>query len=151
MEYYGSQINNLIQHLAALPGIGGKTAQRLAFHIVRMPKDQADALAKSITDAREHVRYCKVCGTMTDAEICPICADGKRDHSTIMVVENSRDLAAYEKTGKYSGVYHVLGGAISPMLGVGPSDIRLKELMQRLQGDVKEVIIATGSSGSRAV
>ena len=85
MEYYGSQINNLIQHLAALPGIGGKTAQRLAFHIVRMPKDQADALAKSITDAREHVRYCKVCGTMTDAEICPICADGKRDHSTIMV------------------------------------------------------------------
>ena len=124
MEYYGSQINNLIQHLAALPGIGGKTAQRLAFHIVRMPKDQADALAKSITDAREHVRYCKVCGTMTDAEICPICADGKRDHSTIMVVENSRDLAAYEKTGKYSGVYHVLGGAISPMLGVGPSDIR---------------------------
>ena len=89
MEYYGSQINNLIQHLAALPGIGGKTAQRLAFHIVRMPKDQADALAKSITDAREHVRYCKVCGTMTDAEICPICADGKRDHSTIMVVENS--------------------------------------------------------------
>ena len=117
MEYYGSQINNLIQHLAALPGIGGKTAQRLAFHIVRMPKDQADALAKSITDAREHVRYCKVCGTMTDAEICPICADGKRDHSTIMVVENSRDLAAYEKTGKYSGVYHVLGGAISPMLG----------------------------------
>lgn len=146
MEYYGSQINNLIQHLAALPGIGGKTAQRLAFHIVRMPKDQADALAKSITDAREHVRYCKVCGTMTDSEICPICADGKRDHSTIMVVENSRDLAAYEKTGKYSGVYHVLGGAISPMLGVGPSDIRLKELMQRLQGDVKEVIIATGSS-----
>ena len=104
MEYYGSQINNLIQHLAALPGIGGKTAQRLAFHIVRMPKDQADALAKSITDAREHVRYCKVCGTMTDAEICPICADGKRDHSTIMVVENSRDLAAYEKTGKYSGL-----------------------------------------------
>lgn len=146
MEYYGNQINNLIQHLAALPGIGGKTAQRLAFHIVQMPKDQAEGLAKSITDAREHVRYCKVCGTMTDSEICPICSDEKRDHKTIMVVETSRDLAAYEKTGKYRGVYHVLGGAISPMLGIGPSDIRLKELIQRLQGDVSEVIIATGSS-----
>ena len=146
MEYYGSQINNLIRHLSSLPGIGGKTAQRLAFHIVQMPKDQADALAKSITDAREHVRYCKICGTMTDSEICPICADSRRDHTTIMVVETSRDLAAYEKTGKYTGVYHVLNGAISPMLGIGPGDIRLKELMQRLQGDVKEVIIATGSS-----
>lgn len=146
MEYYGNQLSNLIQHLAALPGIGGKTAQRLAFHIVRMPKDQAEALAKSITDAREHVRYCKICGTMTDSEICPICADSRRDHTTIMVVETSRDLAAYEKTGKYTGVYHVLNGAISPMLGIGPGDIRLKELMQRLQGDVDEVIIATGSS-----
>ncbi len=146
MEYYGNQINNLIQHLAALPGIGGKTAQRLAFHIVQMPKDQAEALARSITDARDNVRYCKVCGTMTDSDICPICADEKRDHKTIMVVETSRDLAAYEKTGKYEGVYHVLGGTISPMLGIGPSDIRLKELMQRLQGDVNEVIIATGSS-----
>lgn len=146
MEYYGSQISSLIQHLAALPGIGGKTAQRLAFHIVSMPKDQAEGLAKSIIDAREHVRYCRICGTMTDSELCPICADEKRDHGTIMVVETSRDLAAYEKTGKYEGVYHVLNGAISPQLGIGPGDIRLKELMQRLQGDVKEVIIATGSS-----
>lgn len=146
MEYYGNQINNLIQHLAALPGIGGKTAQRLAFHIVRMPKDQAEALARSITDARDQVRYCKVCGTMTDAEICPICSDERRDHRTIMVVENSRDLAAYERTGKYRGVYHVLNGTISPMLGIGPGDIRLKELIQRLEGDVDEVIIATGSS-----
>ena len=146
MEYYGNQINNLIQHLAALPGIGGKTAQRLAFHIVQMPKDQAEALARSITDARDNVRYCKVCGTMTDSDICPICADEKRDHKTIMVVETSRDLAAYEKTQKYSGVYHVLHGAISPMMGIGPEDIRLKELMQRLEGDVREVIIATNSS-----
>lgn len=146
MEYYGSQISNLITHLASLPGIGGKTAQRLAFHIVSMPKEQAEGLAKSIMEAREHVRYCKVCGTMTDSDLCPICSNEKRDHGTIMVVETSRDLAAYEKTGKYEGVYHVLNGAISPQLGIGPSDIRLKELMQRLQGDVKEVIIATGSS-----
>ena len=95
----------------------------------------------------ENVRYCKICCTLTDQEICPICANDRRDHTTIMVVENTRDLAAYEKTGKYEGVYHVLHGAISPMLGIGPDDIRLKELMQRLQTeDIREVIIATNSS-----
>lgn len=146
MEYYGTQINNLIAQLSRLPGIGGKTAQRLAFHIVNMPKDQVAALASSITNARDQVRYCRECGTLTDQELCPICADEKRDHKTIMVVETSRDLAAYEKTGKYEGVYHVLQGAISPLLGIGPGDIRLRELMQRLQGDVNEVIIATNSS-----
>jgi recombination protein RecR len=146
LDYYGSQINNLIAHLSSLPGIGGKTAQRLAFHIIGMPREQVEALAKAITDARNQVRYCKECWTLTDQEKCPICRDEKRDHRTIMVVESSRDLAAYERTGKYEGVYHVLGGAISPLLGVGPGDIRLKELMQRLQGDVEEVIIATGSS-----
>ena len=92
------------------------------------------------------MRYCEECFTLTDAEKCPICSNERRDHSTIMVVENTRDLAAYEKTGKYEGVYHVLHGAISPMLGIGPNDIRLKELMHRLKGDVKEVIIATNSS-----
>jgi len=99
-----------------------------------------------MTTAKENVRYCAECYTLTDQEVCPICANTKRDHSTIMVVENTRDLAAYEKTGKYEGIYHVLHGAISPMLGVGPNDIKLKELIQRLQGDVKEVIIATNSS-----
>ena len=103
-------------------------------------------MADTLTTARENVRYCKECYTLTDQEICPICANAKRDHATIMVVENTRDLAAYEKTGKYEGVYHVLHGAISPMLGIGPGDIKLKELMQRLQGEVKEVIIATNSS-----
>ena len=98
-------------------------------------------------EAKEKVRYCSVCCTLTDQEVCPICASPKRDKHTIMVVENSRDLAAYEKTGKFGGVYHVLHGAISPMLGIGPGDIRLKELMQRLQTDeVTEVIIATNSS-----
>ena len=146
MGYYGSQMSKLIEQLSSLPGIGGKSAQRLAFHIIHMPKEQVRQLTSAITDARENIRYCKECCTLTDQEICPICANAQRDHKTIMVVENTRDLAAYEKTGKYEGVYHVLHGAISPMLGIGPADIRLKELMQRLQGDVNEVIIATNSS-----
>ena len=146
MHYYGRQMSKLIEQLSSLPGIGGKSAQRLAFHIIHMPKEQVRQLTSAITDARENIRYCKECCTLTDQEICPICANAQRDHKTIMVVENTRDLAAYEKTGKYEGVYHVLHGAISPMLGIGPADIRLKELMQRLQGDVNEVIIATNSS-----
>ena len=146
MDYYGSQMSKLIEQLSSLPGIGGKSAQRLAFHIIHMPKEQVGQLTSAITDARENIRYCKECCTLTDQEICPICENAQRDHKTIMVVENTRDLAAYEKTGKYEGVYHVLHGAISPMLGIGPADIRLKELMQRLQGDVNEVIIATNSS-----
>ena len=146
MEYYSSHINKLIEQLSHLPGIGAKSAQRLAFHIMSMPPDQVELLTGSIRDARQNVRYCKSCFTLTDQELCPICANEKRDHHTIMVVENTRDLAAYEKTGKFDGVYHVLHGAISPMLGIGPSDIKLKELVERLRGDVKEVIIATNSS-----
>ena len=146
MDYYSSQISKLIEQLSSLPGIGGKTAQRLAFHIVNMPLEKVQALSDSIINAKKNVRYCKECFTMTDQELCPICANPKRNHKVIMVVENTRDLAAYDKTGKYDGVYHVLHGAISPMLGIGPADIRLKELMTRLQGDVEEVIIATNSS-----
>ena len=146
MDYYGSQLSRLIEQLSSLPGIGSKTAQRLAFHIVNMPVEKVQALADSIIDAKKNVRYCRECFTMTDQELCPICSNPRRNHRMIMVVENTRDLAAYEKTGKYDGVYHVLHGAISPMLGIGPGDIRLKELMTRLQGDVDEVIIATNSS-----
>lgn len=146
MEYYSSQISRLIEQFSRLPGIGPKSAQRLAFYLISMPKEQAHELAEAIIDARDHIRYCKECCTLTDQELCPICADPERDHKTIMVVETPRDLAAYEKTGKYEGVYHVLHGAISPMLGIGPGDIRLKELMERLRGDVEEVIIATNSS-----
>lgn len=147
MDLYSGHINRLIDELASLPGIGGKSAQRLAFYIINMPKDRVARLTKSITDARENVHYCKKCCTLTDNDICPICANEKRDHKTIMVVENTRDLAAYEKTGKYEGVYHVLHGTISPMLGVGPGDIRLTELVTRLsEEDIEEVIIATGSS-----
>lgn len=146
MDYYGSQMSKLIEQLSSLPGIGGKSAQRLAFHIVHMPKEQVEQLTQAITDARNNIRYCSECYTLTDQEKCPICSNPARDKKTIMVVESTRDLAAYEKTGKYDGVYHVLHGAISPMLGIGPGDIKLKELIQRLQGDVNEVIIATNSS-----
>ena len=146
MDYYSGHIKELIEELGRLPGIGAKTAQRLAFHIINMPKDRAFALAAAITNARENTHECSVCHTLTDRDICPICADDSRDHKVIMVVENARDLAAYEKTGKYEGVYHVLQGAISPMLGIGPDDIRLKELIKRLEHPVDEVIIATNSS-----
>lgn len=146
MEYYSRPITKLIEELSALPGIGSKSAQRLAFHILNMPLDQVQNLSEAIIDARKQVRYCKECFTLTDDELCPICKNEKRNHKMIMVVETTRDLSAYEKTGKYEGVYHVLHGAISPMLGIGPGDIRLKELMQRLQKEIDEVIIATNSS-----
>ncbi|MBQ7506178.1 MAG: recombination protein RecR [Lachnospiraceae bacterium] len=146
MEYYSGEIRELIQQLNALPGIGAKSAQRLAFHILNLPEENVKKLSDTILNARTHVRYCRECFTLTDKELCPICSNPARDKKTIMVVEDTRDLAAYEKTRKYEGVYHVLHGAISPMLGIGPEDIRLKELMKRLAGDVEEVIIATNSS-----
>ena len=151
MEYYSNQISRLIEEFSRLPGIGSKSAQRLAFHIINMPVDQVEGLAQAIVEARKNVRYCKECCTLTDRDICPICSNPDRDKKTIMVVETPRDLAAYEKTGKYNGVYHVLHGAISPMLGIGPNDIKLRELMQRLQGsdgekNCDEVIIATNAS-----
>ncbi len=147
MEYYSKEISNLIAELSSLPSIGTKSAQRLAFHILGMDEKKVEDLANALVSARKNVRYCKECFTLTDEELCPICANPKRDKNTIMVVEDTRDLAAYEKTGKFEGVYHVLHGAISPMAGIGPGDIKLTELMQRLQRtDVQEVIIATNSS-----
>lgn len=146
MDYFSSHISNLIGELSQLPGIGPKSAARLAFHIIDMPEENVKALADSIVDAKKNIHFCKTCFAITDEEECPICRSKNRDHGTIMVVETTRDMAAYEKTGKYDGVYHVLGGAISPMLGIGPSDLKLKELVERLRGDVREVIIATNSS-----
>ena len=147
MEYYSKEISNLIAELSDLPSIGSKSAQRLAFHILRMDEEKVNDLANAIVQARKNVRYCKQCFTLTDDELCPICSNPKRNQNIIMVVEDTRDLAAYEKTGKFEGVYHVLHGAISPMAGIGPGDIKLKELMVRLQQtDVEEVIIATNSS-----
>lgn len=146
MELYSKYINKLIEQFSKLPGVGSKSAQRLALHIINMPEQHVERFAQVMLDAKKNIHYCNTCYTLTDSEICPICANQGRDHATIMVVENIRDLAAYERTGKFDGVYHVLHGAISPMLGVGPNDIKLKELIKRLEGDVKEVIIATNSS-----
>lgn len=146
MDLYSGYIGRLIAELAVLPGIGSKTAQRLAFHIINMPKEQVEKLASAMTQARDNIKYCNECFTLTDRDICPICSDQSRNHKQIMVVENTRDMTAYEKTHKYDGVYHVLHGAINPSLGIGPADIRLAELIKRLQKDVDEVIIATNSS-----
>ncbi len=146
MDYYSGYILKLIEELSRLPGIGPKSAARLAFHILEMPKESADSLAEAIKESKKNVQYCKKCFTLTDEELCPICRSSARDPKVIMVVESTRDLAAYEKTGKFEGVYHVLHGAISPIRGIGPEDIKLKELMERLREDVDEVIIATNSS-----
>lgn len=146
MEYYSKQISNLISELSTLPGIGAKSAQRLAFHLLDLPEEEVEKLADAMVGARHQVKLCKKCFTLTDDDICPICSNPERNPKQIMVVEETKDLAAYEKTGKYNGLYHVLHGAISPMQGIGPADIKLKELITRLQEDVDEVIIATNSS-----
>ncbi len=145
MNYYGNPITKLIEELSALPGIGGKSAQRLAFFIINMPKQRALALSSAIEEAVENVRYCSVCCNLTDEDPCPICSNLKRDHKTIMVVEDPRDMAAYERTKQYHGMYHVLHGAISPMTGVGPQEIKIKQLLERLQREdaIEEVILAT--------
>ncbi len=146
MDYYSGYITKLIEELSTLPGVGAKTAGRLAFHILDMPKEQVEDIANAMINAKENVKYCKTCCTLTDQDECPICSSRERDHKTIMVVESTKDMAAYEKVGEYKGVYHVLHGAINPMAGIGQNDIRLKELFERLKDDVNEVIIATNSS-----
>lgn len=146
MDYYSKSVNKLIEELTRLPGLGAKTAQRLAFHIINMPKDHVQSVANAMVNARNNVKFCKECYTITDQEICPICGNESRDHSQIMVVEESKDLVAYEKTGRYNGVYHVLHGVVNPQLGITPADIKMKELIKRLEKDVDEVIIATGST-----
>lgn len=142
--YYGNKMVALIEELSRLPGIGSKSAQRLAFHIISMPKEKVEQLARTIVDAKEHISYCTKCCTITDDALCPICKDETRIQNQIMVVEDSRDMAAYERTKEFKGLYHILHGAISPMMGVGPTDIKIKELLTRIQEEnIEEVIIAT--------
>ena len=144
MNYYGSPVTRLIEEFAKLPGIGGKSAQRIAFHIIHMPEEKTEALAQAIVSARREVRYCSQCLNLTDTDPCYICASHKRARDTIMVVEDPRAMAAYEKTGEYKGLYHVLHGVISPVNGIGPNDIKIKELLNRIKdGSVTEVILAT--------
>ena len=144
MKYYAKPLNKQINELSRLPGIGGKTAQRLAFHILSMDEKSAMELANAISDAKKSMTYCSVCGNLTDTDPCAICSDDSRDKSTICVVESPKDVVAMEKIREYRGYYHVLHGAISPMDGIGPDDINLRSLIVRLQDEaVKELIIAT--------
>ncbi len=143
MNYYGESVTRLIEQLSRLPGIGGKSAQRLAFHIINMPKDETKALADSIISAKNEVKYCSVCCNLTDSDPCPICSSSKRRRDIIMVVENPRDMAAYERTKGYNGLYHILHGAIAVTKGIGPEDLKIRELINRLDDSISEVIIAT--------
>lgn len=144
MKYYAKPLSRLIGELSKLPGIGGKSAQRLAFHLLSLPDKDALALAEAITDAKQNMKYCSVCGNLTDVDPCGICSDSQRDPNVICVVESPRDVSAMERIREFSGLYHVLHGAISPMDGIGPDDINLKSLILRLQqNDVREVIMAT--------
>ena len=142
--FYGDKMIALIEELSRLPGIGSKSAQRLAFHIISLPIEKVEHLSKTLIEAKININYCDKCCTITDDKLCPICKDESRISSQIMVVEDSRDMAAYEKTKEFKGYYHILHGAISPMMGVGPSDIKIKELLTRIQDEpIEEVIVAT--------
>lgn len=146
MPFFAQPVERLIEEFAKLPGIGRKTAQRLAFYILNQPKETAEAFAQALVDAKEKVYTCKVCQNLTDAEVCGICTNPARDRGLICVVADPKDVLAFERTREFSGLYHVLHGTISPLGGVGPDDIRIKELLTRLADeneDVREVIIAT--------
>lgn len=144
MNYYGNPVSRLIEELSKLPGIGGKSAQRIAFHILNMPDERVQYLSDTILDARKNIKYCSVCLNLTDSDLCYICANENRDRKTVMVVEDPRDMAAYEKTKEYKGLYHVLHGAISPLNGIGPGELKIKELLARIQNDEPdEIILAT--------
>lgn len=144
MRTFPAALERLSEQFARLPGIGSKTAQRLAFQVLSMPQEQAQEFADAILDAKRSIHTCPVCQNLTDEEMCPICADETRDHSTICVVAEPRDVIAMERSREYTGVYHVLHGVISPLNPVGPDDIRIRELLARLQdGSVQEVIMAT--------
>jgi recombination protein RecR len=145
-QYNVAPLENLIDQFEKMPGIGHKTAQRLAYYVLNLSDAEAQQLADAVTLAHSQIHYCSRCCNLTDKELCPVCASAVRDHSVICVVETPRDATAVENTHEFKGVYHVLHGAISPMIGIGPADIRLKELITRLEGDVNEVIIATNSS-----
>jgi recombination protein RecR len=137
-------VDNLVAQLTRLPGIGTRTAQRLAFHLLQRPKDEALALAQAIAEVKERVRFCRECGNLTEEEVCAICLDARRDHTTICVVEQPVDLLSLERTHEYRGLYHVLGGALSPLDGVEPGDLRLAELFRRVEANgVQEVVLAT--------
>ena len=141
---YDGALQDLIDALGRLPGIGPKSAQRIAFYVLSRPKAEAELLAQALIDAKEKIRFCAKCGNIAQEELCPICRNPKRDQTVICVVEEAKDVGAIERTRSYRGLYHVLGGAIDPINGIGPEQLRLRELLSRLSGDtVQEIIIAT--------
>jgi recombination protein RecR len=141
---FSPAVDNLVAQLTRLPGVGQRTAQRLAFHLLRTPKDEALALAAAIEEVKERVRFCRECGNLTEDEVCAICQDARRDHTLICVVEQPADLISVERTAEYRGLYHVLGGALSPIDGVEPADLRIDELVRRVERNgVEEVVLAT--------
>lgn len=143
MNYYPQSILRLIEEFSRLPGVGSKTAQRLAFHVLNMSMENAVKLSEAIVEAKRNIKYCSVCGNFTDSNLCSICGNPSREKETICVVQDPRDIVAMEKTREFKGLYHVLHGAISPLNGIGPDDIRIKELLSRMNKDIKEVIVAT--------
>jgi recombination protein RecR len=147
MSYYPASIQNLIKNIAKLPGIGEKTAERLALHILRAPLREAEELAQSLLNIKDKVRFCSKCFALSDSELCSLCCDPARDPSILCVVEQPADMVAIEKSGAFRGMYHVLSGALSPMNGIGPENIRIRELMSRIQKDqIKEVVLATATN-----
>lgn len=147
MDQYSDALGNLVDAFARLPGIGRKSAQRLAFHVLKQPKQEAYQLAKAIVNAKEKIKYCQVCYNLTDQDICPICSNPNRDHSIICVVEDARDVMALERVHEFKGLYHVLNGVISPIDGIGPEQLKVRELLLRLQDEtVQEIIIATNTN-----
>lgn len=143
-SFYAPPVARLIEEFEKLPGIGHKTAQRLAFHVLDLPVEKTEALADAIRDAKLKTRYCSICSNLTETDPCSICGSVKRDHGVICVVEDARDVVAMERIREFNGIYHVLHGVISPMEGIGPEDIKIKELLQRIrEGDIREVILAT--------
>ncbi len=144
MDYYVSPLQNLIDEFRKLPGIGTKTAQRLAYHVLNLPEEKALRFSEAIVEAKKKICYCKICQNFSDSEICSVCANPARDAGLICVVENPKDVVQMEKTNEFKGTYHILHGAISPMDNIGPDDIKIKELMTRVTGgEVREVIMAT--------
>lgn len=141
---FSPSVENLVAQLTRLPGVGTRTAQRLAFHLLRVPKEEAAALATAIGEVKERVRFCRECGNLTEEEVCEICRDARRDHATVCVVEQPADLISVERTHEYRGLYHVLGGALSPLDGVEPSHLRIDELFRRVERNgIEEVVLAT--------
>ncbi len=142
MNYYGESLSKLIEHFSRLPGIGGKTAQRLAFHVLNMPKEDVEAFASSLLSAKTDVKYCSICCNLTDNDPCEVCSDHSRRKDIIMVVENPRDMASYERSKGFDGRYHILHGLIAVTKGIGPDDIKIRELVRRIDENIKEVVIA---------